>query len=451
MLSLGGSVPDVADGLHRHRLLNGLAIGMPPDHGHAMLWAPVAASNTRRRPFPSGHPGYVEGVIPLIDPRRISAVIGAVTILLATGCGAADDAGQDPTATDDAAVPTPPATTPPATMTSVTSAAPDSTSATTPAPSTTAPAAPATTLGQTATWELPIPSGDFDARADADLFVLTRAGNLELWSGALTTPGPRTVVADYPDPYGVVTEGPGPNVIDDVAGEVGGSIVFGDCCEPISGNVIAAVSPGDVMRIGGGFSPTLSPTGDLLGTANDALITQTSADARGEGESRQLNQGTQESYLNVRDLTWSSNATAAADDDHLVLLGWNADGWSLYDVDRSTLEPAPARQLGVPPVSEASDVTMQFAGHGPNSEIVVAQTSGTTTRLRYFADTTLDERTQLERSLPGSASSIRLGDDGLGLLWVDDGSLYHLPAGELGAERLGTGVLAAWFVRAVDD
>jgi hypothetical protein len=47
MLSLGGSVPDVADGLLRHRLLNGLVIGMPSDHGHAMLWAPVSASNTR--------------------------------------------------------------------------------------------------------------------------------------------------------------------------------------------------------------------------------------------------------------------------------------------------------------------------------------------------------------------------------------------------------------------
>lgn len=47
MLLLGGSVPDDADGLHRHRLLNGLAIGMPPDHGLAMLWAPYQASNPR--------------------------------------------------------------------------------------------------------------------------------------------------------------------------------------------------------------------------------------------------------------------------------------------------------------------------------------------------------------------------------------------------------------------
>ena len=50
MLLLGGSVPDDADGLHRHRLLDGLVIGMPSDHGHAMLWAPTPASNTPVHP-----------------------------------------------------------------------------------------------------------------------------------------------------------------------------------------------------------------------------------------------------------------------------------------------------------------------------------------------------------------------------------------------------------------
>jgi hypothetical protein len=32
-------------------LLNGLVVGMPPDHGHAMLWAPVQPSNTLSRHF----------------------------------------------------------------------------------------------------------------------------------------------------------------------------------------------------------------------------------------------------------------------------------------------------------------------------------------------------------------------------------------------------------------
>ncbi len=49
MKLLGGSDPVVAGGLLRHRLLNGLVVGMPSDHGHAMLWAPFAPSNTRSR------------------------------------------------------------------------------------------------------------------------------------------------------------------------------------------------------------------------------------------------------------------------------------------------------------------------------------------------------------------------------------------------------------------
>ena len=76
---------------------------------------------------------------------------------------------------------------------------------------------------------------------------------------------------------------------------------------------------------------------------------------------------------------------------------------------------------------------------------MVAVRTESTTRLRYFAPTTLAELPPMERSLPGSATSIRLADDGVGLLWVDGGVLYHLPAGEFEADRLGDGVLAAWF------
>ncbi|HSP26907.1 MAG TPA: hypothetical protein VLN74_00065 [Ilumatobacteraceae bacterium] len=370
-----------------------------------------------------------------------------MSVALAAGCGATNDAGPTSTVSitavaDDPSAPTSsngPATTPPRA---------------TPPPSTTAPApttppAATTTVGTATTstgdFELPIPAGTFET-GPADLFVLVRSGDLELWSGALTSTTPqRTLVADYPDPFAVSEEGPGPNVIDHVAGEIGGTVVFGDCCEPISGNVVAATAVGDAAPIAGGFTPTLSPMGDLLGTANGNLISQTAADSTGAGRYRQLNQQPQQSYLNVADLTWSSNDTAAADDDHMVLLAWDDDGWWLYDVDRSTLEPTPTLALGVPPVSEAPDTTMDFVGHGPNSEIVVAQGTPDTTRLRSFDPTTLAERAPLERSLPGSASSIRLADDGLGLLWVDGGSLYHLRAGDVEAVRLGTDILAAWF------
>lgn len=376
------------------------------------------------------------------------AVLGtaslAAALALAAGCGTADDADSITSVSD--------------TRVSITSAPDNSTSApttvtpaTSEATTTTAPTTTTTTATQpspTGELELPIPAGAFETDA-TDVFVLRRSGDLEVWSGALTSaPGQRTLVADYPDPFGVVTEGPGPNVIDHVAGEIRGTVVFGDCCEPISGSVLAATGPGDVTPVTGGYSPTLSPTGDLLGTANDNVISQTATDRTGAGTYRPLNQS-REAYLHVTDLAWSSNGTGSADDDHMLLLAWDVDGWWLYDIDRSTLQPMPTVRLGPPPVGEDPFTSMEFAGHGPGGEIVVAERTAATSRLRHFDPITLAERPQLERSLPGSAGSIRLGDDGLGLLWVDAGSLYHLPAGSLEADLLGTDVLAAWFVRSL--
>ncbi len=304
---------------------------------------------------------------------------------------------------------------------------------------------PAESPSVTGDLDIPIPSGSVDA-GPTDVFVLNRNGDLELWSGALAaSSGPRTLIADYPDPFGAVTEGSGPNVVDHVAGVVDGTVVFGDCCEPISGNVLAATGTGETTVLAGGYSPTLSPTGNLLGTANDYVITQTATSGDGSGVFRSLNDDPSVPYLNVADLTWSTKATATADDDHLVLLGWTENGWALHHVDSSTLEPTLAFDLRIPAVTEAPDTDVRFAGHGPDGEIVVAESSPDGTRLRYFAASTLAEMRQLERSLPASATSIRTADDGIGLLWVDGGTLYHLPSGEFEASALGDGVLAAWF------
>ncbi len=380
----------------------------------------------------------------MINHRPISlAAFAAALLALATGCGTTDDAASESTGPFNAS--TTAATTPPTSTTAdvstTTTVVAEPT--TTPRPATTTTTEPALT----GSLSVPIPAGNFNA-GPTDLFVLSLSGDLELWSEALVGPtGRRMLVADYPEPFGVVTEGPGPNVIDHVAGEVGGTVVFGDCCEPISGTVLAATDSDDIAPVAGGYSPTLSPTGELLGAANDFVISQTSADPAGEGSFRQLNQNPQEVYLNVRDLTWSSNATAAADDDHLVMLAWTDDGWWLFDVDRSTLEPTRAFELGIPPVPDSPDTDVRFAGHGPDGEVVVAVSNASTTRLRSFAPTTLAELPHLERSLPGSATSVRLAGDGVGLLWVDGGSLYHLPAGELEADPLSRDVLAAWFAR----
>jgi hypothetical protein len=210
----------------------------------------------------------------------------------------------------------------------------------------------------------------------------------------------------------------------------------------VAGNIRVATAPGEVRTVGVGNSPTRSPTGGLLGTANDFQINQTSTRGAGEGIVRLLDQNP---TLNVADLTWSSNATTTADDDHLVLLGWTLDdGWALYDVDRATLEPTKAFELGIAPVPEAPAVVVRFAGTGPDAEIVVAESNSSTTRLRYFSPTTLAELPALERSLPASASSIRVSQEDL--LWVDDGDvLYFLRRGTLEPVRLGSGVIASWY------
>ncbi len=378
------------------------------------------------------------------------AALSAAVLVMAVGCGSTDDAtSQSSDAFVDSTTQSGSSTTSTSTSSAETTPPTSTTDNSTTAPSPTATSQPTTTTTaaspSTGDVTVAIPPGNFNT-GPTDLFVLSISGDLELWSDALTTAaGTRTLVADYPDPFGVVTEGPGPNVIDHVAGEVGGAVVFGDCCEPISGTVLAATDSDAIAPIVGGYSPTLSPTGDLLGAANDYLISQTSTGPDGEGSFRQLNQDPQDAYLNVRDLTWTANATSTPDDDHMVVLAWTERGWWLHDVDRSTLALTPALDLGVPPVGEAPDTEVRFAGHGPDGEVVVAVSNASTTRLRYFDPATLAEVPDLERSLPDSASSVRLEGDGVGLLWADGGSLFYLPAGEFEATRLGTDVLAAWF------
>jgi len=272
--------------------------------------------------------------------------------------------------------------------------------------------------------------------------VLALDGDLQLWPETLAAPPTRRItIVDYPDPFDPGPEGPGPNVIDDLAGEITGTIIFSDCCEPIAGNIRVATSPGEVVTIGVGYSPSISPSGDRLASANDFQITVSSIDT-GDGVVRFLDD--QDPYLNVADLIWSSNGSATGEDDHLVLLGWTQDaGWSLYAVDGITLDPVKAFELGVAPVDEAPDVNVRFAGIGPDAEIVVAESNARTTRLRYFSPTTLAELPGLERSLPASATSIRVAQEDL--LWVDDGGvLYFLRGGTLEPTRLGSGVLAAW-------
>ena len=50
----------------------------------------------------------------------------------------------------------------------------------------------------------------------------------------------------------------------------------------------------------------------------------------------------------------------------------------------------------------------------------------------------------MERDLPSGVTSVRLDSDGVGLLWIDAGTLWSLPADGVVGD-LGNGFVGAWF------
>lgn len=385
-----------------------------------------------------------------MTPRRIAPYALAVSLLVACGTGAESDTSLtrittattvDSATTAAVGTATPPDSTMPATTVTTTP-----TTATTPTTPTEEEAAEDAAEDDVDRIGIEIPQGSFEV-GPGDVFAVDVAGDLLLLPGLLgPRPGVPTLVAEYPDPRASVGDGPGPNVIDDVAGVIGGSVVFSDCCEPISGNILAATGT-TVGPVVGGASPELSPAGDRIVVANSLSLFLLDA-ATGVGISRLLNDPIgPDGFISVQDASWSIDASPSTADDHPVVLASDQTGHWLFDVDDETLELAKVTELGVPPVRDGSDEVVRFAGHGPDDEVAVAVSSAAGTRIRYFTPSTLTEVPDLERSLPPSVSSVRLADDGVGLLWVDDDRLFFLPAGEFEAHDVGTGYTAAWFAR----
>ncbi len=373
--------------------------------------------------------------------RRIVPYALAVSLLVACGNEAEPAAVTSVATATTANSGTIESSAPPPTVAVSTATPPDST-----IPATTAATPPTTDERGVDLIDVEIPPGSFEL-GTGDVFAVDVAGDLFLLPGLLgSRPGTPRLVAEYPDPRASVSEGPGPNVVDDVAGVIDGSIVFSDCCEPISGNILAATGA-TVGPVAGGASPELSPTGDRIVAANSLSLLL--LDPVTEiGTSRLLNDPAgSDGFISVQDASWSVGASPSTADDHPVVLGWDETGYWLFDVDDETLELTKVSDLGVPPVPAGSDEVVRFAGHGPDDEVAVSVSSGDGIRIRFFAPSTLAELPDLERSLPPSVSWVRLADDGLGLLWVDDDRLFFLPAGEFEAHQVGAGYTAAWFAR----
>ena len=281
-----------------------------------------------------------------------------------------------------------------------------------------------------------MPSGSIAIGPD-DVFVLHLDGDLWLHRGALGEVGQSaSLLVDLVDPRVPAGEGPGPNTVDDVAGAVGGAVYFSDCCEPISGDLLAVTGENtEPMLLGVGYSPTLSSDHKRLATANGNLLVVTDL-TTGAYEARSLGDGG--ASFNAWDLIWSADAAT------LVLLYFDDSGFGLmpFDAESPFIKGTPV-PLGVSFDSSLA-VSVQFAGRGPAGEIVVAVSDDTETLLRYFDPTTLSELPALQRTLPTTARSVRLAADGGGLLWIDGETLWYLPANGP-ARDLGGGFAAAWF------
>ena len=184
-----------------------------------------------------------------------------------------------------------------------------------------------------------VPSGTLQVGV-GDLYVVHDDGDLWLHpglrDGASSTP---VRLVDMDDPRVPVTEGEGPNTIEDVAGEVDGVVYFSDCCEPVAGDVRAATGPDTVEALGFGSSVALSPDRTQLATLNTfglGVLNLTT----GTSTFRSFDTG--QPFINPWDVIWS------ADGRELVVLAFDENGGALHRFSASeSLEAGDVIPIGV--------------------------------------------------------------------------------------------------------
>jgi hypothetical protein len=288
-----------------------------------------------------------------------------------------------------------------------------------------------------------IPAGQFVVGPD-DLVITHLDGDLYLYPGALSaTPGEPVLLADMHDPRIEPEEGPGPNVIDAVAGTVNGSFVYGTCCEPVSGNLFAldAVAA-EPTALAPGYWPVLSPDGARLATLNFYSLEVWDL-AGGQRTSRAIDLDPHLS--NAQQLVWSRDGSG------LFTLRFDEEGW---EVVRTSTEPPFAVTASAPldiasPI--ASSDTARLIGTDPDGMLVAHLRSSTDDRLVSFDPTTLEVGDGVWSGVnEDPAVQFALSPDGTRMLgWVEgavdvrglDGSLSQVLAPT-------PGIRQAWFAPA---
>lgn len=276
------------------------------------------------------------------------------------------------------------------------------------------------------------PTGSFELDAN-DVLALRDDGSLVLFESVSSAAPPSEVlVEDVAIRLGDDGE------LSDVAGVVAGALVLGSCCDAGGGLWSLEEPGGRLRRFADGEHPTYSRERDWLAAvgAGDAellvhdvpseLVTSPAFDAGSVD-------------ADVRGILWAS------DDESWFVLVTDAAGAST--VVRVEARPPFEAVAAVPldPLFADATTTPQFAGLGPAGEIGLWSVAADEVVIRFVDGATLQERPDRERVLSPTATSVRIGPDGGGLLWIDGGALRYLPLFE--AEReLGQGYRAAWFV-----
>ncbi len=376
------------------------------------------------------NPSVLDSPVTARGTRRwVLAAAAVIGVALVGGIAVVAGRSEQTTVISPTSTPAPQTTTPVATTERSTETTTNTSSPATTTPvSTSPPSTPSAT-------PVEFPAGVVAVERD-DVFVQHRNGDLWLHPGLLgTSPSEPVRLVDIadPEPGG---EGPGPNQIEHVAGVVGGSVIYSDCCEPVAGNVLAASGVDSPRQlVFNGYTPKLSPDQTRLAAANSYSLA-VATPAAGLLQSVALNQSPDGS-INVWDVSWVNNDT-------LVVLFFDDNGYAVQKYASDTLEVIGAPQ----PLGVAFDPTtsfgVAFAGTGADDEIVVAIETADNVVLRALDPNALTELPAARRELPAGTRSVRVASDGVGLLWIQDETLWHQPA-DGQPTILGTGYLGAWY------
>lgn len=312
-------------------------------------------------------------------------------------------------------------------------------------PTTTVTTEPVTTEPVETGGEPVVRAGSIDLGPD-DLIARSVDGDVWWYPGALTgTFEDRILLIDRDDPRPLPDEGEGPNSIHQVAGTFNGSLVYSDCCEPVSGNLFAIAEPGAegdlrssgrlgdrAQTWGVGYEVRFEPGGTRVVTSNWDLL-QVIDLATGRSDSIMMYDAGVSGGL---DATWADGAIA-------LLAYSEEDGWIVSvrdpdrlatELDRVVVEPPDEvfRTVDIVGVGDG-DLTIAVRDEGEPLRFVTVETGGWTV---------IDGTQPFD--VPSSASYVRLADGGDAMAWVvDDVGVVQ----RLGSEpfTLDTDLAAIWF------